>query len=209
MTRRTKQQKKSHAWHRQHVADPFVQRAVKEGWRSRAVFKLSEIDEKDRLLRPGMTVIELGASPGSWSQYIAARIRPRGRLLAIDRLPMAPLPGVEFIHGDFGDPQTLARLEAALGGEAADLVLSDMAPNLTGVAATDGARMAELINLALEFVEKTLKPGGDFLVKVFQGAEYMGIRARMARMFARLLTRKPAASRDKSAEIYLLGRGKR
>lgn len=209
MTRTTKQKKKSHAWHQEHVSDPYVQRAVKEGWRSRAVFKLQEIDAKDRLLAPGMVVVELGAAPGSWSQYVIKRIGPKGKLFAIDLLPFSPLPGVDFIQGDFSTAETWEALKSALAGRPIDLVLSDMAPNLTGIAATDSARVAELVELTLEFVAGHLKLGGDLLVKVFQGEEFPALRSRMQTMFARVATRKPAASRDRSAEIYLLGRSKR
>ncbi len=205
----TKQKKKSKAWLHEHVNDPYVQRAKKEGWRSRAVFKLQEIDEKDQLLKPGMTVVDLGAAPGSWCQYAVKRIQPGGRLIALDLLEFAPIPGVEFIQGDFRDPAVLERLESALAGRQVDLVLSDMAPNITGIAATDSAQVLELAELTLDFARQHLKPGGDMLVKVFQGAGFMALRQAIQAQFATLLTRKPAASRDRSAELYLLARKKR
>lgn len=205
----TKQKKKSKQWMQEHVNDPYVQQAQREGWRSRAVFKLKEIDEKDRLLKPGMTVVDLGAAPGSWSQYVAKRIQPGGRLVALDLLDFAPLPGVEFILGDFREDAVLERLKSALAGRRVDLVLSDMAPNMTGIAATDSVQVLYLAELTLEFARENLKPGGDLLVKVFQGAGFMELRRAMQAEFASLVTRKPAASRDRSAELYLLARNRR
>ena len=193
----------------EHVTDPYVQRAKAEGWRSRAAFKLIEIDEKDRLLRPGMTVVDLGAAPGSWSQYAARRIQPGGRLFALDILAMASLDGVDFIQGDFREEAVLHQFEASLGGRKVDLVLSDMAPNMSGVQLSDQARVMHLAELTLEFSTNHLKPGGDMLVKVFQGADYMELRAAMRQFFEALLVRKPAASRGRSAETFLLGRKKR
>lgn len=205
----TKQKKKSKQWMQQHVNDPYVQQAHKEGWRARAVFKLKEIDEKDHLLKPGMTVVDLGATPGSWSQYAAKRIQPGGRLIALDLLEMAPLPGVEFIQGDFREDAMLERLKSALAGRQVDLVMSDMAPNMTGIAATDSTQVMFLAELTLDFSREYLKPGGDLLVKVFQGAGFMELRQAMQAEFESLATRKPAASRDRSAELYLLARKKR
>lgn len=193
----------------EHVNDPYVQRAKAEGWRSRAVFKLIEIDEKDRLLKPGMTVVDLGATPGSWCQYVARRIQPGGKLIALDLLEMTPMAGVEFIQGDFREDETLERLEAALAGRPVDLVLSDMAPNMSGISVSDDARVMHLAELTLDFSRQHLKPGGDMLVKVFQGAGFMELRQAIAAEFEKLLVRKPSASRDRSAETYLLGRGKR
>jgi len=209
MTWTTKQKKKSKAWMREHVADPFVQMAKKEGWRSRAVFKLKEIDEKDKLFKPGMTVVDLGAAPGSWCQYAVKRIQPGGRLIALDLLDFAPLPGVEFIHGDFREEAVVMQLEASLAGRPVDLVLSDMAPNMTGIAATDSAQVMHLAELTLDFARRHLKPGGDLLVKVFQGAGFIELRRAIEASFASVATRKPAASRDRSAELYLLARRKR
>lgn len=205
----TKQKKKSKAWMHEHVNDPYVQQAQKEGWRSRAVFKLAEIDEKDKLLKPGMVVVDLGATPGSWCQYVAKRIQPGGRLIALDLLDFSPLPGVEFIQGDFRDDAVLERLNSALAGRPVDLVLSDMAPNMTGIAATDSAQVLHLAELTLDFARQNLKPGGDLLVKVFQGAGFMELRQALQAAFETLATRKPAASRDRSAELYLLARKKR
>jgi 23S rRNA (uridine2552-2'-O)-methyltransferase len=205
----TKQKKKSKAWMHEHVNDPYVQQAQKEGWRSRAVFKLKEIDEKDHLLKPGMTVVDLGATPGSWCQYAVNRIQPGGRLIGLDLLEMEPLAGVDFIQGDFREQDVLEKLEAALAGRPVDLVLSDMAPNMTGIAATDSAQVMYLAELTLDFARAHLKPGGALLVKVFQGAGFMELRQAMQESFASLATRKPAASRDRSAELYLLAKQKR
>jgi 23S rRNA (uridine2552-2'-O)-methyltransferase len=205
----TKQKKKSKAWMHEHVNDPYVQQAQKEGWRSRAVFKLKEIDEKDKLLRPGMVVVDLGATPGSWCQYAVRRIQPGGRLIALDLLDFEPMPGVDFIQGDFREEAVLKQLETALAGRQVDLVLSDMAPNMTGIAATDSAQVMYLAELTLDFARQHLKPNGDLLVKVFQGAGFMELRQAMQAVFGSLATRKPAASRDRSAELYLLARNKR
>lgn len=193
----------------EHVTDPFVQRAKAEGWRSRAIFKLQEIDEKDRLLKPGMCVVDLGAAPGSWSQYAVKRIQPGGRLFALDILDIQPIDGVDFIRGDFREDDVLHQFEASLGDRAVDLVLSDMAPNMSGVPLSDQARVMHLAELTLDFSVHHLKPGGDLLVKVFQGADYMALREALRRVFEVVQVRKPAASRDRSAEIFLLARKKR
>lgn len=205
----TKQKKKSKQWMQEHVNDPYVQQAQKEGWRARAVFKLKEIDGKDHLLKPGMTVVDLGATPGSWCQYAVKRIQPGGRLIALDLLDFEPINGVEFIQGDFRADEVLEKLKSALAGRQVDLVLSDMAPNMTGIAATDSAQVIYLAELTLDFSRQHLKPGGDLLVKVFQGAGFMELRQEMQAVFTTLATRKPAASRDRSAELYLLARKKR
>ena len=205
----SKQKKKSKQWMQEHVNDPYVQQAQKEGWRSRAVFKLKEIDEKDHLLKPGMTVVDLGATPGSWCQYVVKRVQPGGRVIALDLLDFTPMHGVEFIQGDFREEDVLARLTAALAGRPVDLVLSDMAPNMTGIAATDSAQVMYLAELTLDFSRQHLKPGGDLLSKVFQGAGFMELRQALQAEFGSLSTRKPAASRDRSAELYLLARKKR
>ena len=209
MTQKSRQHKKSKAWMHEHVNDPYVQRAQKEGWRSRAVFKLIEIDEKDHLLKPGMIVVDLGATPGSWCQYVARRVQPGGKVVALDLLEMTPLAGVEFIQGDFREDETLARLESALAARQVDLVLSDMAPNISGIAVSDDARIMHLGELALDFARRHLKPGGDMLVKVFQGAGFMELRRDFTSAFESVQVRKPAASRDRSAETYLLARRKR
>lgn len=209
MTIRSKRSKKSSHYMNQHVHDPYVLKAKHEGWRSRAVFKLSEIDEKDHLLKPGMTVVDLGSAPGSWCEYAVRRIQPGGRLIALDLLPMDPIKGVTFIQGDFREDEVFRQLTDALEGRMVDLVLSDMAPNLTGIAVSDQARGMHLMELALEFCRMHLKPGGDMLVKVFQGSGFMELRDEVVGVFERLQVRKPAASRDRSAETYLLARGKR
>lgn len=191
----------------EHVTDVFVQRAKAEGWRSRAVFKLMEIDDRDHLIRPGETIVDLGAAPGGWSQLAVQRLRGNGRIVALDLLEMAPLPGVDFIRGDFGDAETLARLETLLAGERAGLVLSDMAPNISGIAVADQARMMDLAEMALDFVLCWLKMDGSFLIKMFQGYGYEDFVRTMRGHFRSVMTRKPEASRDRSAEVYLLGKG--
>jgi 23S rRNA (uridine2552-2'-O)-methyltransferase len=196
----------SNNWLREHENDTYVQRSRKEGFRSRAVYKLTEIDGKDRLLRPGATVVDLGAAPGSWAQYTARRIAPGGRLVAVDLLEIDPLPGVEIIRGDFTDDAVLAQIDARLGGRPVDLVLSDMAPNISGIASMDQARAVNLAELALDFACSRLAPGGAFLVKTFQGAGYPEFRGRMLQAFRTVASRKPAASRDRSSELFLLGR---
>lgn len=205
----TKQKKKSKMWMTDHVNDTYVQLAQKEGWRSRAVFKLKEIDEKDHLLKPGMTVVDLGATPGSWCQYAVKRIQPGGRLVALDLLEMEPLNNVDFIQGDFREVTVLEQLKSALAGRQVDLVLSDMAPNMTGIASTDSTQVLFLAELTLDFARQHLKPGGAMLVKVFQGAGFMELRKEIQANFATLATRKPAASRDRSAELYLLAKQKK
>lgn len=193
---------------REHVTDPYVRRAKQEGYRSRAAFKLTEILEKDRLVRPGMLVVDLGAAPGGWSQVLAPLVGPGGRVIALDLLEMEPIRNVEFIPGDFSEPGPLARLEKALGGRAVDLVVSDMAPNISGVAMVDQARSMLLAELALEFAEKWLKPGGSLLVKAFQGEGMDAYRKRLAAAFGSVAVRKPKASRDRSSELYLLARNR-
>lgn len=204
-----KKNKANKAWIHEHVNDAYVQRARAGGLRSRAAFKLSEIDDKDHLLRPGMTVVDLGSAPGSWSQVAARRIAPGGRLVALDLLPMDAIHAVHFIQGDFREDEVLRQLVAALDGRQVDLVLSDMAPNMSGIASVDQARVMLLAELTLDFCREHLKPGGGLLVKVFQGEGFMELRKAMQGMFGKLQLRKPAASRDRSAEIYLLAQGKR
>lgn len=194
---------------REHVNDAFVKRAKQEGFRSRAAFKLQEILERDKLVRPGMTVVDLGAAPGGWSQVLAPLVGPKGRVLALDLLEMPPLPGVTFLQGDFTEDATLARLEDLAGGRPVDLVVSDMAPNISGVSLVDQARSIGLAELALEFAQEHLKPGGDLLVKVFQGSGLDEFRKQLAGAFASVAVRKPKASRDRSSEFYLLARGRR
>ncbi len=190
----------------EHVTDAFVKRAQHEGFRSRAAYKLLEMEKRDRLLRPGMKVVDLGAAPGSWCQVVAQRLKGRGRLIAIDLLPIVPLSGMEAFQGDFASDAGLAWLEENLQGQRLDLVLSDMAPNISGVMLRDQARHYELCELALEFALKWLQPDGVFLVKVFHGVGFEDFRRIMKRAFAEVHIRKPEASRDRSAEIYLLGR---
>lgn len=199
--------KNARRWRDEHRADAFVKRAAREGYRSRAAFKLTEIDDRDRLLAPGQVVVDLGAAPGGWSQVAASRVGPGGRVIAMDRLAMEPLPGVEVIHGDFREPETLERLAAALAGRPVDLVLSDMAPNITGIRASDQARAMGLAELALDFADRHLAPGGSLLVKVFQGSDYAAFLDSMKRRCREVRVRKPQASKRKSAEHYLLGRG--
>ncbi len=202
-----KKHKTSKAWMHEHVTDHYVQRAKAEGWRSRAAFKLMEIDEKDRLLRPGMVVVDLGSAPGGWSQVAAERVSGGGRVLALDLLDMAPVAGVEFIQGDFREDAVLAELTFRLAGRPVDLVISDMAPNISGIAATDQARSVHLAELALEFASRHLKPGGNFLVKTFQGQGFDAFRKAMEEAFDKVVVRKPKSSRDRSSEVYLLGMG--
>jgi 23S rRNA (uridine2552-2'-O)-methyltransferase len=199
--------KSSRAWLHEHVTDPFVHKAKAAGYRSRAAFKLIELVGRDRLLRPGMTVVDLGAAPGGWCQVLAQRILPGGVVVALDLLPMAPITGVSFVHGDFREDSVIAEVDRILAGRAIDLVLSDMAPNMTGIAVTDQARAGDVAELALDFARTRLKPGGDFLVKVFESGETQALRRVIKGCFASLATRKPEASRDRSAEIYLLARG--
>lgn len=199
------------AWLDQHRNDPFVKLARERQYRSRAAFKLIGIDDRDRLIRPGMTIVELGASPGSWTQVLRQRLaRPgggiEGRLIAVDQLPMEPVADVVFIEGDFREDETARRIEQALGGQAVDLVLSDMAPNLSGVGVADAARMGHLADLALEFAQRHLKPGGALVIKCFHGSGYSQIVEAFKRQFVTVAPRKPEASRKHSAEVYLLGR---
>ncbi len=211
MTTARRKHRSNRAWIQRHVTDPFVKAATAQGYRARSAFKLIEIDDKDRLLKPGMTVIDLGAAPGSWAQVVRQRLagpdgRPRGRIIALDLLPFDPLPDVVFIQGDFREEDTAGRLAAALGGEPADLILSDLAPNLSGIGVADAARGQHLLELALEFARAHLKPGGTLLVKAFQGSGFSQFVAELKRHFGSVATRKPAASRADSAETYLLAR---
>lgn len=194
-------------WMQEHVADRFVKRARAEGMRSRAAYKLDEIAGRDALLAPGMVVVDLGAAPGGWSQVAAARISPRGRVVALDILDLPPIPGVTFIRGDFRDVSILTQLESALDGSKADLVLSDMAPNLSGIASVDQARSMELAELALDFAKKHLKPQGNLLVKLFHGAGYEDYYKALRSSFRSVAARKPEASRSRSSEVYLIAKG--
>jgi 23S rRNA (uridine2552-2'-O)-methyltransferase len=197
------------SWMQEHVADAYVKRARAEGMRSRAAYKLDQIAARDRLLRPGMVVVDLGAAPGGWSQIAAERVGPGGQVIAVDVLDMTALRGVAFVRGDFRDASVVAELERVLDGRQADLVLSDMAPNLSGIAATDQARALELAELALQFAIKHLKPQGNFLVKAFHGAGFEAFLKALRQRFAAVAVRKPGASRDRSSEVYLLGKGLR
>ncbi len=193
----------------EHVNDPYVQQAKKDGWRSRAAFKLLEIDAKDKLLKRGEVVVDLGATPGGWSQVAVQRVGESGLVLALDLLEMAPIRGVHFIQGDFREDAVLTQLEEALGERDVGVVLSDMAPNMSGVAVMDQARVMHLAELGLDFSRAHLKPEGAFLVKVFQGRDYEAFVRAMRETFRNVVVRKPDASRDRSAEVYLLGRGLR
>lgn len=196
----------SKAWLYQHINDPWVQRATAEGMRSRAAYKLLQIGEKDKLLKPGMTVVDLGATPGGWSQVAAKKVAPGGRVIAIDVLEMQPLHGVTFIRGDFASDAGLAALERELAGAPVDLVLSDMAPNISGITQVDQARLIGLVELALDFAAKQLKPQGNFLVKIFHGAGFDEFVRAMRGVFVQVQSRKPEASRKGSREVYLLGK---
>jgi 23S rRNA (uridine2552-2'-O)-methyltransferase len=206
MTRRSRS---SARWLAEHASDPYVKRAHEEGWRSRAAFKLEEIQRSDRLFRPGMVVVDLGAAPGGWSQYAARLLAGRGRVVALDVLAMPAVAGVEFLQGDFNEDSTLAHLESALGGDRVDLVMSDMAPNMMGIADVDHDRSMHLVDLAVDFAARVLRPDGDLLVKVFQGREFQPLLARLRRGFASVKLRKPRASRGRSSEVYVLARGYR
>lgn len=198
--------KSSAAWLSEHVHDHWVHKAKAEGWRSRAVFKLMEIDDRDRLIRSGATIVDLGAAPGGWCQLAVRRAGEKGRVIGIDLLDMAPITGVDFIRGDFTEDAGLAELEKRLDGRAVDLVLSDMAPNMSGVSSADQARSMYLAELALQFSREHLQPGGAFLVKVFNGEGFEAYRREMGVVFSQVVVRKPKASRDRSSEVYLLGR---
>lgn len=191
---------------REHVNDTYVQLAKKEGWRSRAAFKLMEIDDKDKLLKRGEVAVDLGATPGGWSQVASKRVGDSGLVIALDLLEMEPLHNVDFIQGDFREDDVLQKLEEKLAGRRVGLVMSDMAPNMSGVPLVDQARVMYLAELGLEFSKAHLKPEGSFLVKVFQGSDYEKFLVAMRETFKTVVVRKPDASRDRSAELYLLGR---
>ncbi|BCX88621.1 23S rRNA (uridine2552-2'-O)-methyltransferase [Methylomarinovum tepidoasis] len=194
-------------WLAEHFNDDYVRQAQAQGWRSRAVFKLAEIQQRDRILRPGMTVIDLGAAPGGWSQYAAERVAPNGQVIALDLLPMEPLPGVTFLQGDFTAEETWRRLQDEVGGRAVDVVLSDMAPNMSGNRSVDQPRAMLLAELALEAAENLLSESGCFLTKLFQGEGFEAFQKQVRQRFARVATRKPKASRARSREVYLLAQG--
>lgn len=202
-----KRTKSGKAWMQEHVNDPYVQQAKRHGFRSRAAFKLSEIDERDKLLKPGMVVVDLGAAPGGWSQVAAQKVGARGRVIALDLLEMGAIPGVEFMQGDFTEESMLKALEASLGGQKVDLVISDMSPNISGIALSDQARSMHLTELALDFAVKHLKTGGNFLVKLFQGEGFDEYVKLARKHFRQVAVRKPDASRGRSRETYLLAKG--
>lgn len=197
----------SKSWMQRHVNDPWVKRAAAEGMRSRAAYKLMQIGDKDHLLKPGLTVVDLGATPGGWSQVAAKKVTPGGRVIAIDVLDMQPLHGVTFIRGDFASDAGLAALERELAGAPVDLVLSDMAPNISGIPQVDQAKLIGLVELALDFAAKHLKPQGNFLVKLFHGAGFDEFVKAMRGVFVQVQSRKPEASRKGSREVYMLGKG--
>jgi len=204
-----KRAKTSKAWMKEHVNDFFVKQAKKEGYRSRAAYKLLEIADRDRLLKPGMIVVDLGAAPGSWSQVASQKIGHKGKVIALDILEMAPLPGVEFIQDDFREERALLELRKHLGEQQPDLVISDMAPNMSGIAVSDQARSMYLAELALAFSIEQLNYGGNFLVKVFQGRDFDSFIRDMRAGFSSVSVRKPEASRNRSNELYLVGLGKK
>lgn len=200
------------SWMKNHLGDPFVKQAQKDGYRARAVYKLSEIDEDAQLIQPGQVIVDLGCAPGSWSQYLARKLGTgdgqtlNGTVIGLDTLPMEPVPGIHFIQGDFREESVLHELETLLDGKKADLVLSDMAPNLSGIASADAARVEYLMELALDFATAHLKPSGALLVKCFNGSTYNDILKRFRDTFVTVTPKKPKASRDYSSEIFLLGR---
>jgi 23S rRNA (uridine2552-2'-O)-methyltransferase len=200
--------KTSKQWMREHVNDAYVQQAQKDGYRARAAYKLIELDERDHLIRPGMVVVDLGAAPGSWCQVVAKSLGEHGRIIALDLLPVDPMPRVEFIQGDFREAAVLAQLEEKLAGRRIGLVISDMAPNISGVTSADQARSMHLAELALDFAVHHLEPGGGFVVKVFQGAGFEAFVKLARSHFSKVALRKPKASRDRSSEQYLVGLGK-
>jgi 23S rRNA (uridine2552-2'-O)-methyltransferase len=202
----SKHKPSSKRWLREHERDVFVQRARGEGFRSRAAYKLQEIDQRDRLLKPGIIVVDLGAAPGGWSQVVQKRLGGQGTIIAVDLLEMPSIAGVEFIQGDFTDTAIVERIRAAAGGPA-DLVLSDMAPNMSGMRAVDQPRMMHLVESVLYFAERSLKPGGDLLLKIFHGEGFDEFLRALRARFKKVAIRKPEASRDRSSETYVLARG--
>lgn len=217
---KTKSKKLNKAWLLDHLNDPYVRLAQREGYRARAAYKLKEIDETLGLIKPGQVVVDLGSAPGAWSQYLRRRFAPRtagaggaavgeldGSIIALDLLPMEAIEGVQFIQGDFREESVVAQLKVALGGRMVDLVVSDMAPNLSGIESSDAARIEHLIELAIEFCGQQLKPGGTLVAKVFHGSGYSQLVERFKKAFRVVKAIKPKASRDKSAETFLVGRG--
>jgi 23S rRNA (uridine2552-2'-O)-methyltransferase len=212
---KTKSKKVNKAWLNDHVNDPYVKLALKEGYRARAAYKLKEIDEQLGLIRPGDLVVDLGSAPGAWSQYVRRKLSPKGAavgeldgtILALDILPMEPVEGVAFLQGDFREPDVMAQLEAVVGGRKADVVVSDMAPNLSGIESADAARISHLVELAIEFAQANMKPEGALVVKVFHGSGYSQLVKLFKETFRVVKPLKPKASRDKSSETFLVGMG--
>jgi 23S rRNA (uridine2552-2'-O)-methyltransferase len=212
---KTKSKKVNKAWLNDHVNDPYVKLAGKEGYRARAAYKLKEIDEGLKLLQPGHLVVDLGSTPGAWSQYVRRRLSPQGAavgelngtIIALDILPMEPIEGVQFLQGDFREPEVLEQLHTAMGGRQADVVVSDMAPNLSGIESADAARIAHLVELAVEFCQTYLKPEGALVVKLFHGSGYAELVQLFRSEFRVVKPIKPKASRDKSSETFLVGIG--
>jgi 23S rRNA (uridine2552-2'-O)-methyltransferase len=200
--------KSSHQWLRKHFDDEYVKRAQREGFRSRAVYKLDEIQQKDHILRPGSVVVDLGAAPGGWSQYAAQVLKGKGRIIALDILPMDPLPGVEFLQGDFREDDVLNALNELLGDAAVNLVMSDMAPNISGMDAVDQPRSMYLVELAADFAASVLGKGGDLLFKGFQGEGFDSLLKDLRGQYRKVLIRKPKASRPRSREVYVLAKGR-
>jgi 23S rRNA (uridine2552-2'-O)-methyltransferase len=217
MKTKTSSKKVNKAWLHDHINDPYVKLASREGYRARAAYKLKEIDETLHLVKPGHLVVDLGSTPGAWSQYLRRRMSPdgaavgalNGTIVALDLLPMEPIEGVTFIQGDFREAEVLALLESALGGKQADVVVSDMAPNLSGIASADAARVEYLIELAIEFAQNHMKPQGALVAKVFHGASYNAVVQRFKEAFVTVKPFKPKASRDRSSETFLVGMGLR
>ncbi len=205
--RKSRRSKSSGRWLQEHFADPYVHKAQKLGYRARAAFKLLEIQEKDKIITPGMVVVDLGAAPGSWSQIAAKLVGDKGRVVALDILDIESLAGVEIIQGDFTTDEVYQQLLDTLAGQAVDVILSDMAPNMSGMNSVDQPRAMYLAELSLDFAKQTLKPGGTFLTKVFQGEGFDSYFKLMKSQFNNMYTRKPEASRSRSREVYLLGRG--
>jgi 23S rRNA (uridine2552-2'-O)-methyltransferase len=201
--------KSSRRWLKEHFDDAYVLRAQREGYRSRAVYKLEELDGKYHFLKPGITVVDLGAAPGGWSQYARTRVGAKGRIIALDILAMDPIDGVEFLQGDFRDDAVLARLVQRLGGQMADLVISDLAPNISGMQAVDQPRAMYLVELVADLAGRILRPGGSLLTKIFQGEGFDELVRELRSQYERLVVRKPKASRPRSREVYLLATGRK
>jgi len=201
--------KSSHRWLREHFDDEYVKKAQRQGYRSRAVYKLDEIQQKDRIIRPGMAIVDLGAAPGSWSQYASGLLGSKGRVVAMDILPMEPLPGVTFVQGDFREDDVLEQLLQALQGQEIDLVMSDIAPNISGMEAVDQPRSMYLAELAVDFSERVVRPGGELLIKVFQGEGFDELVRSLRSHYQKVAIRKPKASRPRSREVYALARGRK